>query len=513
MKMPGAWLVLVFLLCMPGPAAWAQLDQSERLEIPISWKEQPFELFPWYNHGLLLFREIPDYSFQKNGWELKLVRPDLKMAWEIKFEEQAGYDVTGWDVSENQAYMLLEHRNDKTRDFIIKSFSLSGGEEKSYTLASGFPLLLSHFEVLGNRVLLGGMYNLNPVVLLGNLQTGSSATLPGIFRDNSSLVDIRKDVINGRFTVLVQERDLQKNYTMAVKNFDESGTLLDDVILKIPDHKALLSGRVSNPDGQGQRVVGTYARRKSTFPEGIFTANIPYNGQVEMRYYPFGELSNFFRFMSEKRMKRHQSRHEGDEDKVARPINYQVAITELREGRLEDMLIATLLKANTRSVNTPMFNPWAFRTRGWGQMQAPGMADDWTMDGGNHVSAFTIGIGKDGRLSWDQMMDIADFEDMDQIQHISVARRGAQVLYLYNIENELRYQVTEGNDVIIEKQEETIQLPYEEDKERTIRPDTYGTLFWYDDIFIAYGIQRIKNTGEELEDRDRKVFYINKVRF
>jgi hypothetical protein len=507
-------LVLAFFIGSAlGNLSIAQLDQTERLEIPISWREQPFELFPWFDHGLLLFREIPDYDFQKNGWELKLVRPDLEMAWEVSFEEQNGYEVSGWDVGESEAYMLLEHRNDKTRDFIIKSFSLSNGMEKSYSIPSSIPLMLSHFEVLGNRILLGGMYNLNPVVLLGNLQAGTSATLPGIFRDNSALIDIRKDVINGRFTVLVQERDIRKNYTIAVKNFDESGTLLEDIVLEIPDHKALLSGRVTTPGSRGQRVVGTYARRKSTFPEGIFVAGIPSNGEPVIRYYPFGELNNFFNFMSEKRSKRHQVRHEGDEDKVARPINYQVAITELREGNREDMLIATLLKSDARSVNTPLFNPWSFRTRNWGRTQPLGLADNWTMEGGNHISAFTIGIGTDGRVNWDQSMELSDIEVNDQIQHISVARRGMQVLYLYNIENELRYQVTEGNNMVVEKQEESIELPYEEDKERTIRPDTYGTLFWYDDVFIAFGIQRIKNPGDEVDDRDRKVFYINKIRF
>ena len=508
-------VIIALIILMLGPM-WSRaqigLDQSERLEIPLSWKELPFEVFPWYKQGLVLFREIPDHAFNRRGWELRLHAFDLSTRWNIILEGEPGYDVVGWDIGESSLYLLLEHRNDKTRDYHIKSFSALNGAEKHYEIPNSFPLMLTHFEVTGNRVLFGGSYNMNPVVLLGNLQAGTSATLPGIFRDNSSLIDINKDVINGRFTVLVQERDMQRNYTMAVKNFDESGALLEDIILKIPDHKALLDAKVTNWDGRGQRVVGTYARKRSNFPEGFFVAIIPPSGEPVIQYHPFGELQNFFTFLRQGRIQRHINRHQGDEDKVSRPINYQIIFAELRQGLEEDMLVATMVKADSRSIGNTLWNPMAFRNPMWSTMQPGHQMDSPYFRVGTHVSAVVLGIDAKGQIAWDNIMNLDDMGPTDEVRHIAIASTGRQLQYLYNIENELRYQITEGGRLVLDKQEAKIALPNPEDRERSFRPETFGTLLWYDDVFLAYGVQRIKNLSGEIEDRARKVFYLNKIR-
>ena len=82
----------------------------------------------------------------------------------------------------------------------------------------------------------------------------------------------------------------------------------------------------------------------------------------------------------------------------------------------------------------------------------------------------------------------------------------------YSYENELRTKVLKQGEILEGESYTDVALKYESDNSSGRDQNKSALEPWYDDWFLAYGIQRIKNTSNLESDDNRRVFYINKFR-
>ena len=72
-------------------------------------------------------------------------------------------------------------------------------------------------------------------------------------------------------------------------------------------------------------------------------------------------------------------------------------------------------------------------------------------------------------------------------------------------------EVVDNNGEIVEElKSEPIETGHEGDKTKW---SSSNIDHWYDDTFIVYGSQKIKNKTDNKVDRKRKVYFISRVRF
>jgi adenine-specific DNA methylase len=64
--------------------------------------------------------------------------------------------------------------------------------------------------------------------------------------------------------------------------------------------------------------------------------------------------------------------------------------------------------------------------------------------------------------------------------------------------------------MISDKTSASINGSMENDKVRYAASEIY---YWYDNFFLSYGVQRIKNTKDEDVKRKRNVLFVNKIKF
>ena len=87
---------------------------------------------------------------------------------------------------------------------------------------------------------------------------------------------------------------------------------------------------------------------------------------------------------------------------------------------------------------------------------------------------------------------------------------GDDIILTYSNDGEIASKVIRGNEVIENKDYTPIQTSYNNDK--VISDNNSDMEYWYDNYFISYGYQRIKNTSIESKSK-RTVFYFNKISF
>ena len=85
------------------------------------------------------------------------------------------------------------------------------------------------------------------------------------------------------------------------------------------------------------------------------------------------------------------------------------------------------------------------------------------------------------------------------------------ITLFYNLEGNINKLTIRNNKV--DNSEETLTLATEYQNDQVKRADIGSAEYWYDNYFIAWGYQKIKNLDNLEVKKKRNIFYINKMSF
>jgi hypothetical protein len=131
-------------------------------------------------------------------------------------------------------------------------------------------------------------------------------------------------------------------------------------------------------------------------------------------------------------------------------------------------------------------------------------------DGYRYFNAFITCFDQDGKKLWDNGMEIFNILSFDLKNRVNTYFINDEIVMAYNREGKIAVKIIKGHEVIESVEYYQLESTYVNDK---IMKDTKSNMiFWYDNYFIAYGFQTIKNNSL-IRNSKRGVFYINKVAF
>ncbi len=260
-----------------------------------------------------------------------------------------------------------------------------------------------------------------------------------------------------------------------------------------------------------QIVSGVYGNRHSDYSRGIYVATIDPNGYQQIKYYNYGDLDNFFKYMKAKREYRVKERIERRKIKGKKVrFNYRVIIHELIEDGDQYILLGEAFYPQYTSLsqssygNRGFFQPYSSNT--------PYLRGDQVFDGYRYTHAVIIGFDRNGRRLWDNSFEINDVKTYTLEQYVKLDTDHDKIALLYLYNNQIRSKIIKGNQVLEGKTEDPIKTLYDDDillaEDRTVNQLNY----WYDDFFYAYGVQNIVNTGNQTIPK-RRVFYLTKISY
>ena len=133
--------------------------------------------------------------------------------------------------------------------------------------------------------------------------------------------------------------------------------------------------------------------------------------------------------------------------------------------------------------------------------------------GYRYTHAVIAAFDKNGELLWDNAFEIMNILSFNLKERVKVLRNSEDddVVLVYNYGGYLHSKVIYGSKVVEGKQSTKIQTKNKKDKVKS--SSNSDMEYWYDNYFITWGNQVIKDKGKKLGKKRRQIFYFTKIAY
>ncbi|MGB0521754.1 MAG: hypothetical protein ACPGJS_02280 [Flammeovirgaceae bacterium] len=487
-------------------------EEALRVEIETKFRSEEYQVVPLNEHGLLLFVERKDKVLGgKNTWYFTHYNTDLEKVWETQIQVNNWMDYQGFDTDGSQLYLIFTRFASEDFEFIKVDTKAQQAEKLKVPALSR--LTFRELKVMHGHAFVAGLAKNTPILLNFNLNKGVAQEdllkiLPTSTTKKSDFEFLDKDTTNQLINFnFVNWKGGMSN--LVIRSYDPSGEPLSEIAIPRTDDKNLLSGKQSITEEGNAVIIGTYANGSSRLSDGLYITEFDGEKQRYIRYYSFTDLQNFFNYLPEKQKLKMEKRKEKKESKN-KDLNFQyrLLIHNLISKNDKYTLIAEAYYPTYRYDNGTVWNGRVgFYNRY--RYNYP-MGSQRIFDGFQYTHAMLASFSKDGKLEWDNSFELEQVKYFNLREVVKLHFDQDKVKLLYHYRGKLLSKVIEGNQVNSGKNEIPLTTDHENDRvRRSYRSDL---AFWYDNYFIAWGFQRIKNKEDEVKNT-RNVFFFNKVPF
>lgn len=496
---------LVTVLLLFSIVTFAQIVQPDRVEFEI--KKGNYEVVSAGDEGLFVLHNSVDLESGDQIWTVAKLDTAFNKAWERVYVVEPTQILSSRYYDNGTLYFLFSRNEPKNKNLELISFDASDGGARSVVIKNFIPIDFFDFKVANNSVLIGGYFNARPIVIMYDLLDGVPVLLPGLFGNRMELIQLLINV-DQTFEITLSARDINKVATIYINTYDVLGGLINSTKLETEQNKDLLFGMPVKLSSRNRLVAGVYGRFFSEYSKGLFVTNIDKDDQQSIKYYSYGELKNFFNFLTERREQRVRNRIERRRinDKELK-FKYRLLVHDVVDNGDQVILMGEAFYPKYRIVSS------TYRGRGRvvETFNNGFTSSSRVFEGYRYTHAVVIGFDKKGKLLWDNSFEINDILSFNLKQFVQVSINKEEIALLYVYDNSIRSKVISESKVISNKLITPIKLKYEADVIDNKSTIIFGLESWYDRKFYVYGTQKIKNISKSNVELNREVFFINKV--
>lgn len=401
-------------------------------------------------------------------------------------------------------YLLLRDRDFPKKSFFICTIMIESGTYVMNEMKNVIPFAPIEFQITDRAAIVGGYFNTVPVVMYFSLLNYKTKLVPGLQNETGELTQIRT-YPDSSFDVLISAKDNTGTKTIWIKNYNADGNLIRNLPLTTDPDKHLIFARSLKMDSESQLVAGVYGRKFSTYSKGIFISRIDPNGYQEIKYYNYGDLHNFFKYLKVKRERRIQDRIQRRKvlGKKIR-FNYRFMVHEVVPHNNQFIMLGEAFypeyTMTDRGFGGSFFRPSYYSNSI--------MREGRIFDGYRYTHAVVIGFDENGNIIWDNSFEINDVKTFTLEQFVKLEIEDDKITLLYLYENALHTKVIQGNDVVEGKNISPLKKGKPEKTEFYNEKINMAKLdYWYPNTFYASGITERYSIGGGVQ----RVFFINKI--
>lgn len=479
----------------------AYLKQPNRIEFNFEMNDIEFTVINAQEEGLLVVKETTVRNENGFGWVLYKLDTALQIEWTKLLVVPFEYAIRGWDYSTGNFYLLFSSQQYSLDEFVIYSVEEEAGNIQDHAISTVFPIQLSHFEVLGDAVLIAGRVNFKPAVLTFDLRELKPRVIPGIYNSDSELLEIFVDDRLQVFSVAMMERLLDRRFAVTVKTYTTTNQQIQSNRVMPRGRTSIINAAPIQFSNGFQYIAGAYSLRSRDYSRGLYLSKFVSGSQEMTRYYSYADLSNFFNYMGAKREQRVQGRIEKRKEKGQKiRFNYRLLMHEIIQQNDQLLLVG--------EVYYPRYSHY---TR-YGNAASNTFARNLTtITGYKFTHAIVVAFDKNGKILWDQSFPIEDVFKDELSKTVQVIAKKERVELHYLEENVIRSKVVIGEEVFEGKSFTPIRLKSSKDQNVLKDPKVEGLELWYGSTLYAYGEQQLEYSVTDKVKTKRDVFYINKV--
>lgn len=508
-------IFLILFLSTNCSDLFSQADPPLRIEIDTKSDEANYQVLPCGQDGALMFYQTTLTEDDYNFWIFVLHNKFLQEAWKIDVPIYENMKFANYLLKDNFIYLFYfdtEKKKSDTYNYQLLKVELSQGR---YELFSGLlpdNSTFAYFEITGNLLLVGLNLKENKAGLYSyNFDTKETTVVNEVLDKFASFEGIFPDTLKKTYSVIFNIYASKTEYYLDLMEFGMNNEILSTTRITPESGKKLNTGKITTLDEGAKLLFGTYdfvkganADKKDYFVKessGFYTVNLSDGQELKTRYHNFLDFENMTGYLKSKEYQDAKKKLEKNEDKEGKySVDYDLLLHDIYE---HDSLFYFVGEAFYEDYHTVTSTYYDYYGRAVPVSYS-------VFDGYRFFNAFVSCFDYEGNKVWDNGMEIFNILSFDLKKRVNVFFEKEDIILSYNRDGKISAKIINGPEVVEGVESFEIETQYGNDK---IVSDTKSEMMhWYDNYFIAFGFQTIKNNS--LTNRNKRtVFYINKVAF
>ncbi|WP_245949477.1 transcriptional regulator [Echinicola strongylocentroti] len=518
-------LLLFFLLAALPVYAMAQVQFVQRAEVPTEWSDRDYIVLPT-QEGTIGFRVKARKGFsleQRLQYFFTNMRLQGSGVYEVPIKDY--FDLIGFDLDDDYLYTLFQKGESYSSEKVVYEVDLATHQVREVALDNILEMELQEFLIMEKKAILMGMMDYRPAIQLLDTENGSVITVQGVYANEVSILQLRKDPELKVFDVLVSKRDRYKKRSLAVMTFDLEGNKLREVKVE-PNNRPdleIAEGILTPMDDYSQVLIGPFGQRKRDPNMGVYFSKINEFGEYENRFLTLADFKQFYNYLPEKQQAKREKKLERDIEKekdltlsntlVTRGIvageNYFLVYNDYyltSSGRTSprDMMYSSdfyrYAPMSMRNRVRPGGYPWYY----------PG-SDAMANNEYKFMAAQFILLDEQGQLVWDNSLSLEDVTTSSPGKFGEVSFDGEDLYYLYLEDEKLKLSYLQDGEIELQNEEMPLALINGSERIKDTQAESLSLSWWYGNYFLLSGKQRIRFLDEEGREATREVFFMTKV--
>jgi len=514
-KMKLNTVVLISIVLFSALCCFGQGDLPLRIEIESKSDEAGYRVIPSGNNGFVLFYETTVVQDSYKFWVIVLYNQFMQETWRKDVPVYQNMSYRRKVLAEDNLFLFFHDTEKKKKENynyqILKIDAVSG----RYELFSGnLPddARLVDFDVLGEHLVAGmDVGEENTMIFSLNLTTKETKIVYELAEVSSRFENIYIDTLNNSYIGIINVFVSKTENYLLLKEFDFSDVNVGSVIIRPQENKKLNSARISAISKTERLLIGTYdfvkgssVDKKNYFKNsstGFYSIKIIDNSPQTGHYYNFLELENMTGYLKSKDYQhalKKASKSEESPEKFS--PEFDLLLHDIINKDSVHYFIGEAYYEEYHTVTSTYYDYYG----------RPMPVSYEVFDGYRYFNTFISCFDRNGNKLWDNGMEIFNILTFDLINRVNIYFAGEETVLAYNREGKIGAKIIKGPVTIEGIEYYPLESMYVNDK---IMADSKSSMeYWYDNYFLAYGFQTIKNNSRSETDK-RVVFYINKVSF
>ncbi len=512
-------MFLLLVLFYTGNSVIAQKLQPIRLEVPSEINADNFHVEVLGGKGALIFyesNEVTDDSQTK--WFFGLFNTSLKQQW-LKFIPLAEkLEYVGSDQSESKLFLLfrnLTRGRSEEGSYEIVTYNILSNEFSKVTGTFPNKAEIAGFSTIGNTGCLALNINRQETdMLFIDLVTGDIKASHIMPDADSYIFKLFADKNNRQFYTalkVIQDNRYIKDKVVRFSSTGEEESVYD---IEIVEGLKTLSDYYFLPAKNNRLLMfGTYdiiTERINSFkglldnedPKSVGMYYLQFNEgkQSLLKFYDFLGFENLYGSLGNRTME-YKKKATGKEEVKEKSLTAYFHLYDPQVIKVNDQYVFSV------EVYKPYYTT---ETRMDYDFYGRPVPYTYSVFGGyDFYDVIVVGLSEEGDLIWNNDFSIDDLRSYELNRNSIVFDDDEFISIAYINKGYIHLQTIEG-PVDIGKAQTEIESKIEKDR---VADDQFNQIrYWYDNFFLVYGYQKLKN--RTLDDQStRTAFYVNKVAY
>lgn len=512
MKSINTFLLLVFQI-----ALLSAQKPSEPLRVEFAAKSDVFEVVSCGRDGALLFyessREIDPTS---NAWVFILYDQQFEAVWskEIPVFKDFAYELSY--KNDGKVYLTFQ-KKDKPRadehNFQMIGLDLVNGDYRNDHLFVPEEARMVNFQVSQNLMAAGFNYPREKALLLVYDMLKMQHYHIQFTEQPSFIKDLKINNYSNEIFTSLNVYTSRRTSSLYVNSYDFEGNLKNSLeVIPLRPGEKLMNGQISLISADQFFVLGSFNNQNGSASrsnendmgeqsEGFYIARFEGNEQQFIRLHKLLDFKNITEILNNEQLAvvRNLLRKEQKKGKE-QSLNYDFLIHDLQKNGDNFLMLAEAFYPQYHQVSTITYD-----------FYGRPMPYYYTIfEGYRFFNVFVVEFDRDGNLLFSNGMKMWEMLSQKLRKNVGVFPDGNDLAIFYSHDGSIVSKVIDGYTQ--KGTEERTRIATKNTGETPAESTQGKIVHWYDNNFLAFGYQTIRNNSIPGGSR-RDVFYINKMTF